>query len=432
MKVAGVIAEYNPFHNGHAYHLKETRERLKADYVIVVMSGNYVQRGAPTILDKYSRAEMALRSGADLVLELPTCFATASAEYFAFGGVSILDKLNIVDYLCFGTESLDKKKNLLDSEDGKAFDFSESVQEGLTEKFVKIAKLMNEEPEDFKRIFRESMKNGLSYAAARSKAVGLTLGTEYAEIIDLSNNILAVEYLRSLLRLNSKIQAEPIPRMLAAHHNSMITDGFSSATAIRNAIFNKYDFNSIAATVPEDAFNILMDAYLVTFPIFRDDFSQVVGYKILKAKGPEEIAEYFGIKDDLANRIYNLRSDYKSFNQFRELIATKSVNQATASRALMHIALGTKKKAMKDFLDYDAIKAVKVLGFRDESKELLSMIKKSADIQMVTKLADYKPEDPEKDMICRTTRADMLYRMVAMNKFGGDPKTPYEQEVIIV
>ena len=432
MKVSGIIAEYNPFHNGHEYHIKETRKRLGSDYIIVVMSGNYVQRGAPTILDKYSRAEMALRSGADLVLELPACFATASAEYFAYGGVAILDKLNIVDNLCFGTESLDSKKDLLDDDSLVSYDFSDEEQDALTEKFNKIARFLIDEPEEFKTLFIEGMKMGLSYAAARSRAIARTLGEEYAVIIDTSNNILAIEYLRSIIRLNSKMKPEPLPRMLAAHHDTMITEGFSSATAIRNAIFNKYDFNSIAATIPKSAFDILMDAYLVTFPIFRDDFSLIVGNELLKAETSAELAEYFGIKEDLANRIYNHRNEYQSFSQFRELISAKNSNKATASRALMHIALGTKKEAMMEFLNVDNIKAVKVLGFKKESQPLLSEIKKKSDIHMVTKLADYKPENPELDMICRTTKADMIYRLVAMNKFNSQIRNPFEREVIIV
>ena len=432
MKVTGIIAEYNPFHNGHAYHIGETKKRLSSDYVVVVMSGNYVQRGAPTILDKYSRTKMALECGADLVLELPTCFATASAEYFAFGGISILDKLGIVDSVCFGTESLDKNKNLLDEEDAKDSDFTEEEQKKIIEKFEKIAELLTEEPKEYKDVFYDGMKKGLSYAAARSNGVRAILGDEYAEIIDTSNNILAIEYLRALKKIGSNVKPVPIPRMLASHHDTMITEGFSSATAIRNAIFNKYDFNSIADTVPEKAFSILMDAYLVSFPIFRDDFSLVVGSKILEASSKEELEKYFGIKKEFANRIFNMRNEFKNFSQFRELIAAKNSNKATASRALMHIALGTTKESMQHFLDYDAIDAVKVLGFRNESKEVLSEIKNNSKIKLVTKLADYKPENPELDMICQTTKADMIYRMVAMNKFDSEIKNPFEEEVVII
>lgn len=433
MKVTGIIAEYNPFHNGHAYHLNEARKRLKSDYVVVVMSGNYVQRGAPTILDKYSRAQMALSCGADLVLELPACFATASAEYFAYGGVSILNKLGVVDALCFGTETLDSKKDLQDDEDGKAFDYSEDVQELLANDFMTIAKLLNDEPSEYLDVFRTEMKNGASYAAARSKAIAGTIGQKYADIIDTSNNILAVEYLRAILKLGSKIEIEPIPRMLASHHDTMITEGFSSATAIRNAIFNKYDFNSIAATVPKDAFDILMDAYLETFPIFRDDFSVIVGEKLLAAKSADDLAQYFGINNDLANRLFNYRNDFVSFSQFRELISTKNSNKATVSRAMMHLALQTTKTDMDRYLKQEEIKAVKVLGFRKEAEALLSEIKKKGDILLVTKLADYTPEKPEEDMITETTRADMLYRLVARNKFNTENvKTPYEQEIIVV
>ena len=419
MKVTGIIAEYNPFHKGHEYHLKETRSILQSDYIIVVMSGNYVQRGAPTIIDKYSRAEMALRCGADLVLELPACFSTASAEYFAFGGIAILDRLNVVNDLCFGTESLDRQ---IDQNDPQL----------LIQKFGEIADLLINEPEEYKSVLKQSMKKGLSHAAAASEAIGAVLGPEYVALMERSNNILGVEYMRAIKILESRITPVPVARMLSSHKDTQITQGFSSATAIRNAVFNKYDLNSLANTVPKDVYDILMDRYLVTFPIFRDDFSIILGEKLLSASDSSELAQYFGVSKDLANRFLNLRNEYRTFNQFRELSYTKNTNKATVGRALMHITLGIREADMSKLYNKQNLNAVKVLGFRESARPLLSEIKKKADIEMVTKLADYKP-DPDQDgadMIEQTTRTDMLYRMVAMNKFDVEIPTPYEQEII--
>ena len=419
MKVTGIIAEYNPFHKGHEYHLKETRSILGSDYIIVVMSGNYVQRGAPTIIDKYSRAEMALRCGADLVLELPACFSTASAEYFAFGGVAILDRLNVVNDLCFGTESLDRQ---IDKND----------PELLISKFGEIADVLINESDEYKSVLKQSMKNGLSHAAAASEAIGAVLGPEYVALMERSNNILGVEYMRAIKILGSSINPVPVARMLSSHKDVQISKGFSSATAIRNAVFNKYDLNSLSSTVPKDVLNILMDRYLVTFPIFRDDFSIILGEKLLSAVDSRELTQYFGVSQDLANRFINLRNEYRTFNQFRELSYTKNINKATVGRALMHITLGIRDEDMTKLYNKDNLNAVKVLGFRETAVPLLSEIKKKADIEMVTKLADYEP-DPDHDgadMIEQTTRMDMIYRMVAMNKFDVDIPTPYEQEII--
>lgn len=425
MKVTGIIAEYNPFHNGHEYHINTARKRLKSDYIIVVMSGNYVQRGAPTILDKYSRARMALNAGADLVLELPSCFATASAEYFAYGGVAILDKLGIVDDLCFGTESLDSM-----NPEGTKEEVKEAVK-GITDQFGKIADLLVDEPEEFKEILKEGLREGLSHAAARSKAVGQILGEEYVTVMETSNNILGVEYMKALRKLGSSIKPDPVARLLSVHNDTAINEGFSSATAIRNAIYNQYDMNALASTVPEYALDILMDRYLEYFPIFRDDFSLIVGAKLLEAKEAADLTKYFGVSEDLANRMLNLKDDFRSFVQFKDLLATKNINKATTSRALMHIALGITDADMQDMYNADSIRYVKVLGFRKNSEALLSEIKKKTELKLVTKLADAVKEGADK-MLLQNIAADEMYRMVAMNKFDSELKNPFTEELVII
>ena len=425
MKVTGIIAEYNPFHNGHEYHIQKSKERLKSDYTIVVMSGNYVQRGAPTITDKYARTEMALRAGADLVLELPTCFATASAEFFAYGGVAILDRLNVVEDLCFGTESLDRLDSLSSAEQ------ADEAARDLTGQFGKIADLLVDEPEEFKEILKKGLREGLSHAAARSKAVGEILGPDYVTVMETSNNILGVEYMKALRKLNSSIRPDPVARMLSEHNDTAINEGFSSATAIRNAIYNKYDMHALGSTVPDYALEILMDRYLVSFPIFRDDFSLIVGTELLKAKESSDLTKFFGVSEDLANRILNLKDDFKTFVGFKEELATKNSNRATTSRALMHIALGITDADMREMNRAESIRNVKVLGFRKEAEPLLSEIKKKADLKLVTKLADAvrNGSDP---MLLQNIAADQMYRMVAMNKFGSDLKSPFSEELIII
>ena len=426
MKVTGIIAEYNPFHNGHEYHIQQTRKRLKSDYIIIVMSGNYVQRGAPTIIDKASRCEMALRAGADLVLELPTCFATASAEYFAYGGVAILDKLNLVDDLSFGTESLDT----LDPEIVSGEQVKEAVR-NLTGQFGKIADLLVDEPEEFREILKQGLRDGLSHAAARSLAVGEILGEEYVKVMETSNNILGVEYMKALRKLGSSIKPDPVARRLSAHNDTAINEGFSSATAIRNAIYNKYDMHALSSTVPEYAMEILMDRYLVSFPVFRDDFSLILGAELLKAKESADLTRYFGVSEDLANRILNLRDDFKNFVDFKDELATKNINRATTSRALMHIALGITAADMQEMYNSESVRNVKVLGFRKESEALLTEIKKRSDVRLVTKLADAVRQGADK-MLLQNIDADRMYRMVCMNKYGFELKNPFSEELVIL
>ena len=427
MKITGIIAEYNPFHNGHEYHLQQTRERLGSDYIIVVMSGNYVQRGAPTIIDKYSRCEMALKAGADLVLELPTCFATASAEYFAYGGVAILDKLNIVDDLGFGTESLDSVDVDASVEGARA------AAQDITGQFGKIADLLVDEPEEFKDVLRQGLKEGLSHAAARSRAVGVILGEEYVTVMETSNNILGVEYMKALRKLGSKIQPAPIARRLNAHNDMTIMEGFSSATAIRNAIYNKYDMNALSSTIPSYSLDILTDRYLDSFPIFRDDFSLVLGAELLKAKESSDLTKFFGISEDLANRILNLKNDFQTFIQFREDLSTKNITNATVSRALMHIVLGITDADMRELYNVDAIKHVQVLGFRKASADVFGEIKRNSEIRLVSKLADVMRDGGQQDkMLVQNINADEMYRMVAMNKYKSNLKNPYTQEIITI
>ena len=247
MKTAGIIAEYNPFHKGHEYQIKYTKERLKADYVIVAMSGDYVQRGTPALISKHARAEMALRCGADLVLEMPVSVSTASAEAFAMGGVSLLDGLGVVDMLCFGSES------------------------GEISALKELAEILVEEPEEYKKLLKSFLSEGLTFPAARSQAlteyfknprnfngddfdgVLTPLLNEVTQILNTPNNILGIEYCKALLRLNSRICPVTIRREGMGYHETTVpegdlassspdlhssTDSFASATAIRSLIQN--------------------------------------------------------------------------------------------------------------------------------------------------------------------------------------------------
>lgn len=198
MRICGLITEYNPFHNGHIHHLEEARRQCNADYLIVVMSGNFVQRGAPAIIDKYCRTKMALLGGADAVFELPSLFATSSAEVFARAAVSLLEMMGCVDTLCFGAEDAD------------------------IEVMKIIAKTLNHEPESVSEDIQDYLKSGMTYPAARAEALEHYLSGSISnvhEILAKPNNILGIEYLRALDRLHSKIEPVAIKRWHTDYHS---------------------------------------------------------------------------------------------------------------------------------------------------------------------------------------------------------------------
>ena len=220
MKTAGIIAEYNPFHTGHEYQINYIKEKLRTDYVVIAMSGDFVQRGTPALFSKYVRAEMALRSGADLVLELPVSISSASAELFARGGVQLLDGLGVTDILCFGSEC------------------------GDTDALMELAKILAEEPEAFQDALRRNLKDGMTFPKARSMALSAVFpeSEKYQQLLSSPNNILGIEYCKAILRENSSISPVSIKREGNDYHeNTLFENHFPSASAIRNAIL---DFNA--------------------------------------------------------------------------------------------------------------------------------------------------------------------------------------------
>lgn len=242
MKVTGIIAEYNPFHNGHKYHIEKAKELTGADYVIVVMSGNFTQRGIPAFTDKYTRTRMALSCGADLVLELPLYYAAGSAEYFATGAVSLLDRLGVVDSLCFGSEC------------------------GNIDALMHVASVLYNEPDSYKKLLQDALKSGQNYPAARHNALlqylsmqpserdavngnaidcdtvacaAITDVTDYEQILSSPNNILGIEYCKALLKLNSSITPYTIRREGGGYNDDTLSAVNSSALAIRTALSSK-------------------------------------------------------------------------------------------------------------------------------------------------------------------------------------------------
>lgn len=406
MKITGLITEYNPFHNGHQYHIEKAKKLTKADKVVVVMSGNFVQRGAPALLPKHLRAKMALKSGADLVIELPVFYACASAEYFAYGAVSLLHALRCVDSICFGSECGD-----------------------LT-LLQKAADIMAEEPDAYKHSLQSYLRDGYRFPLARQKAFqDFTKEEGIASILEQPNNILGIEYLKALSRLNSSIQPFAISRIGSGYHETDLHKIYSSASAIRKTVSTTKELESLSGHVPDSALTLLKENYQVRFPVFLNDFSLLLKYRLL-SETADTLTQYLDVSVELANRIIRCRSQFRSFEQFCHLLNTKESTYARVSRALMHILL----QIQKDDFSLCTAKApfyFRILGFRKESAAVLSEIKKCADVPLLTKLtAKDTLSLPRQKMLNADLFAADLYESVITEKFDTPFQNEYEQQIV--
>lgn len=376
MRVNGIIAEYNPFHNGHKYHLEESLRRTQADYSVIVMSGDFVQRGGPAMLDKHTRAEMALHCGADLVLELPVLYAAASAEYFASGAIALLDKLGVITHLCFGSEYPASEK-------------------GNNIPLLQIASLLVEEPEAYRYTLKEYLRRGSSFPLARAMALSQCYPNleHQTNTFSSPNNILGIEYCKAILKRKSRILPIPIPRLGAGYHDGEISSRFGSALAIRKALLDGYPAEKLRKQLPEAVLTLLMKHMEESPPISSDLFSNALYYKLLMEKdlGYEK---YLDVSKDLSNRIRNLSGEFTGFDAFCELIKTKDMAYTRISRSLLHILLGIKKAHMDLGRKMDYTPYARVLGFRRQAAPLLNAIKKQASIPLITKVADARKNLP--------------------------------------
>ena len=392
MKVVGIIAEYNPFHKGHQFHLSRARELTGADYVIVVMSGNYVQRGTPAMFDKYTRAETALRSGADLVLELPVSAATGSAEYFAFGAVKLLTDTGIVTDLCFGSEC------------------------GSLIELQKLADILAEEPEDYQSLLRKYLKEGMNFPAARAHAMK-DFAPEFAsDLLDTPNNLLGLEYLKALKRLHSTILPHTIQREGNAYHDITVIDGRSaSASGIRDTLMKNQGVftDEILQQLP---FLELYKDYEGLPPITEDAFSLLLLQK-LRILQDQPLDAYFGVSAELSNRIWNRLDEFSSFSDFTDLLKTRELTRTAVSRALLHILLDIRKYVPAD--------QFRVLGFRKSSGILFKELNTHGKLPVVTSLsqAGIPPEE---------VYADHLYESVRSLLHGQPFRNEYRRKMLVV
>ncbi len=406
MKTIGIIAEFNPFHSGHKYLIEKAKKITNANNAIIICSGNYVQRGTPAIFDKTLRAKASILNGADVVFELPVIYSTASAETFARASVKFLDLLGCVDYLCFGIET-DNIKAL-----------------------PTLAKILTNEPEDYKNMLSMYLKNGFSYPKARSKALSdycsennILNSLQVSQIIDQPNNILAIEYLKSLRVFNSKIKPVAIKRQGAGYNSNDLGRGFASASGIRNEIINN---KPIGNYIPDNCLNLYSDSeYLST-----EDFSEILGYKLITEK---KFDKYYGISKDLSNRINNYKSDFTGISDFIKDLQSKNYTYAGISRALLHIILDIKTEDVEEFIDDNYMKYGRLLAFNNRSS-ILSSIKENSSIEIVSKFSTYynQAQGLTKKMLDIDLKADNLYRMIYMTKYNKSIPDEFKRQIYIL
>ena len=427
MKVVGLIAEYNPFHNGHLYHIEKAKEITGADYVIVVMSGNFVQRGTPAIMPKHIRAEVALEAGVSLVLELPVCFAAGSAEYFAAGAISLLESLGCVDSICFGSECGD-------------YDILE-----------KIAHVTSDEPEEYKELLKKYLSTGYSFPLARQQALQEYFQIDtMTEVLEQPNNILGIEYIKALYKRKSHMKAYTIKRIVSEYHDDTLNSGYSSASAIRkllaftgrslrlenDGVFDEPSLSEVLtrleSEVPKECIRFLEDTHYTRYPLYANDFSSILKYKLL-TETKETLSEYLDISKDLANRIMNQRNQFITIDQFCNLLKTKDTTYARISRCLTHILLNIKSTDMLLYKEHGYCQYARVLGFRKDGKKLLSTIKKYSDTPLITKLSQAESlSETGQRMINQDIFAADLYESIVTDKFKQPFISEYSQQIIRV
>ena len=401
MNVTAIISEYNPLHKGHLYHIETAKKETGAEFVIAIMSGNFVQRGTPAIMDKYARAEAALKSGVDLVLELPVMYATASAEYFALGGVAMANTLGCVTHLSFGSEY------------------------GQADKFMEAARLLTEEPEEMKIPLKEALKNGLSYPAARAYAVKVS-HPELADILDKPNNILGVEYCKALLKLKSNIIPHTLKRQGQDYHSETTDAGFASATGIRKLLGDdSLEASDILKTQLAPAAYDLLDNHMGQSPLTEDDFSMFLRYKLI-TENRAHLTEYFGVNRELSNRIYKHLNDFKNFSSFAEELKTKNITRTAINRALLHILLDIKASDVQAVTKRGCVDYIRVLGFRKEAAGLLKEFSDIPETPLITNLSA-APVLCENDI-----RADQIYQMCVSQKYQIPYQNEYQRKMLVV
>ena len=358
MRVTGIIAEYNPFHNGHKTHAEMARSASSADYVIAVMSGNFVQRGETALFDKYLRTRAALLNGVDLVIEIPIFSACAAGEYFAEGAIKALNLTNITDSICFGTECGDI--NLI----------------------KKTADMMMLEDKNISDSLKLNLSKGMSFPQSRGKAFA-DADEAAGQVLESPNNILAVEYIKALSITKSHIKPYAVQRVLAPHNSDQILGEISSATAVRKALLSGNVSEALTA-VPQNTQMLYKEAFACGDVAVLDNLSHIFHY-IIKTKPKKEIAAALDISEGLENRIISAAEKHFKISDIISDVKTKRYTMSKIRRIILQIILGISKE---NFAGYRGrtLPYIRVLGFRQSAELLLKELYRESSAPVITNL----------------------------------------------
>lgn len=381
MTIAGIITEYNPFHNGHAYQLQKLREITGCDGICVVMSGNYCQRGIPAITDKYNRSAMALANGVDLVLELPTYYSLSSAEGFARGAIEILANAGIT-HLCFGAECDDLE-----------------MLQSLADFLYRL------KPDNF----TNSLALGNTYAKALANCISDSLGKPYSEIMSQPNNILAIEYLKTLKEYPD-ITPVLIKREGNGYNNAEVSiDSFSSATAIRELIKGA-EADKLPSTMPANCLPLIKN------PIFIDDFTSVFnGIMHSLIWQSFDFTQIDGVNDDLSNKLRNNFSGKQKITEFAISLKSKDITYARICRCIFKIILGLTKEPKQNYL--------RILAFNDIGASIIKNAKNNSSLPIATKAAD------NKELLAQDIHAADIYNSIVYEKYNVKLPDDYRVQI---
>ena len=355
MSSVGIIAEYNPFHNGHEYHLKTAKKLSGADHAIVVMSGDFVQRGEPAMFDKHIRARWALENGADMVLLLPAVFSLASAQAFASGSAGILHGTGIVDCIAFGSEC------------------------GDTAALQTAAKLADDESDELKQLIRANLDSGLSYPDARARAWQQHMGE--GTLLSSPNDILGIEYIRALNALGSAIRPIAVPRIGPGHDSAEFTEGFASASAIRSSMLNG---TGTAALVPNSVHrDIMSGSSSESSPRTLHNLSRETVYA-LRRMTKQQLAALPDVSEGLENLLFSACRQHGTIESVLDAVKSRRYTMARLKRICMCAMLGIYGNPMDKLGGLH----IRVLGVRKDAMHLLSQMNAKASLPIVTRFAD--------------------------------------------
>lgn len=400
MKVGFIACEYNPFHNGHKYHINKTKE-YGADAVVCIMSGNFVQRGSCAIIEKHKRAEMALVSGADLVIELPLRYAIATAEQFAEGFVKCAYATGLDGFISFGAKNslneIIELRKIIDSDETKAF-------------------------VDYSRL------KSISYPSALSRFIRENYGEQYSTVLDDANNTLALEYIRARNLFFPEADIFSIKRSGALHNSSLPVNSYSSASYIREFIYSQNSDNKIkdiSYLLPDQSFAILSDCIENGYFSDMKLFDRII-LALLVAKSPEEISFVNNVNGGLENRIFDCIRGADSLESLYKCVKSKRYTHSRIRQIILSAALGLSRSDYDDEISY-----IRVLGAGAKGREVLKLMKDTSHVPVIMNLSQIDSgnkvsvKQAEKDY-----QAGKIFNLCLRNNYAGNPE--YEIPPVIL